>query len=56
VRSLVHDLGERLGVGATVEEVRRIRVGSYSIENAMSLDELIAEPVATAAIPAPPQA
>jgi len=55
VRSLVHDLGERLGIGATVEEVRRIRVGSYSIENAMSLDELIAEPVATAAIPAPPQ-
>jgi tRNA pseudouridine55 synthase len=42
-RSLVHDLGQRLGVGATVEEVRRIRVGSYTIEDAVSLDALLAE-------------
>jgi tRNA pseudouridine55 synthase len=27
VRSLVHDIGEKLGVGATVVEVRRTRVG-----------------------------
>ncbi len=43
VRSLVHDLGERLGVGATVEEVRRIRVGAYHIENAKTLDDLLSE-------------
>ncbi len=41
VRSLVHDLGEKLGVGATVEEVRRIRVGQYSIEDALTLDGLM---------------
>jgi tRNA pseudouridine55 synthase len=41
VRSLVHDLGEKLGVGATVEEVRRIRVGQYSIEDAVTLDGLM---------------
>ena len=56
VRSLVHDLGERLGVGATVEEVRRISVGSYHIDNAMSLDALLGEPLAAAPVPAPPQA
>jgi tRNA pseudouridine55 synthase len=41
VRSLVHDIGERLGVGATVIEVRRLKVGSYSVENARSLDDLL---------------
>lgn len=41
VRSLVHDLGETLGVGATVEEVRRIRVGSYHIDDATPLDDLL---------------
>lgn len=41
VRSLVHDIGERLGVGATVIEVRRLKVGRYSVENALSLDELL---------------
>ncbi|NLE95638.1 MAG: tRNA pseudouridine(55) synthase TruB [Dehalococcoidia bacterium] len=45
VRSLVHDLGERLGVGATVEEVRRIRVGAYRIEDAVTLETLLGEPV-----------
>ena len=41
VRSLVHDLGERLGVGATVEEVRRVKVGKYSIDDALTLDSLL---------------
>ena len=53
VRSLVHDLGERLGVGATVEEVRRMRVGDYRIEDAVSLESLL-DCSATAA-PAPRQ-
>jgi len=43
VRSLVHDLGLKVGVGATVEEVRRLRVGAYHIENALTLDELLGE-------------
>jgi len=41
VRSLVHDIGERLGVGATVVEVRRTRVGPYHIEQAKGLDEIL---------------
>ena len=40
VRSLVHDIGQRLGVGATVIEVRRIRIGPYSVEQAKSLEEI----------------
>lgn len=55
VRSLVHDLGEKIGVGATVEEVRRIRVGAYHIENAVTLDELLGEPVASGPVAAPAQ-
>jgi tRNA pseudouridine55 synthase len=41
VRSLVHDIGEKLGVGATVVEVRRTRVGPYRIEQAKRLEELL---------------
>jgi len=41
VRSLAHDIGEKLGVGATVVEVRRTRVGPYHVEQAKSLEELL---------------
>jgi tRNA pseudouridine55 synthase len=41
VRSLVHDIGEKLGVGASVVEVRRTRVGPYHVEQANSLDEIL---------------
>lgn len=41
VRSLVHDVGVELGVGAVVAEVRRIRVGSYGIDQAKPLDEIL---------------
>ncbi|MFP3898784.1 MAG: tRNA pseudouridine(55) synthase TruB [Dehalococcoidia bacterium] len=41
VRSLVHDIGEKLGVGATVMEVRRTRVGSYLVEEAEALEDLL---------------
>lgn len=43
VRSLAHDIGERLGVGATVAEVRRTRVGPYHVEEARGLDEILAD-------------
>ncbi len=55
VRSLVHDLGEKIGVGATVEEVRRIRVGDYHIEDAVTLDELLGVPVSSVPVAAPAQ-
>jgi tRNA pseudouridine55 synthase len=41
VRSLAHDIGEKLGVGATVVEVRRTRVGPYHVEQAKGLDEIL---------------
>ena len=41
VRSLAHDIGEKLGVGATVVDVRRTRVGPYQVEQAKSLEEIL---------------
>lgn len=41
VRSLAHDIGEKLGVGATVVEVRRTRVGPYHVEQAKGLEETL---------------
>ena len=40
VRTLAHDIGERLGVGAHVVELRRTEVGHFSIADAVTLDEL----------------
>lgn len=34
IRSLVHDVGQKLEVGAFVHELRRTKIGSYLIENA----------------------
>ena len=41
VRSLVHDIGEKLGVGSIVTEVRRTRVGRYFVEQAKDLQEIL---------------
>ena len=40
VRSLSRDFGERLGVPMTVAALRRLRVGSFRIENAVTLEGL----------------
>jgi tRNA pseudouridine55 synthase len=40
VRSLANDLGRKLGCGAHLEELRRIRVGSFAVEAADSLKDL----------------
>ena len=40
VRSLARDLGEVLGTGGYVEELERTRVGSYTRDDAIRLDEL----------------
>ena len=37
VRSLAHDLGQSLGVGAHLTGLRRIRSGDYSVEEALPL-------------------
>jgi tRNA pseudouridine55 synthase len=41
VRSLAHDIGQKLGVGATVVHVRRTRVGPYRVEQAKRLEEIL---------------
>jgi tRNA pseudouridine55 synthase len=41
VRSLAHDMGSRLGCGAYLAELRRTMVGEYSVNEAVTLDELI---------------
>jgi len=40
VRSVAHDLGELLGCGAILSQLRRTRVGAFSISDARTLDEL----------------
>jgi len=48
VRSLAHDLGQDLGVGAHLAELRRLQVGPFKVEDAVTLDKLrgSADPVA----------
>jgi tRNA pseudouridine55 synthase len=40
VRSVAHDIGERLGCFAHVQELRRIRSGPFSVESAVTLEQL----------------
>jgi len=44
VRALAHDLGERLGIGAHLAELRRTRVGDYSAADAVTLADAEREP------------
>ncbi|MCS7015754.1 MAG: tRNA pseudouridine(55) synthase TruB [Gemmatales bacterium] len=37
IRALARDLGEQLGVGGYVEELRRLRVGPFRVEDAITL-------------------
>ncbi len=40
IRSIAHDLGQRLGCGALLSNLRRTRVGGFSIDNSHTLDSL----------------
>ncbi len=40
IRSLVHDLGQKLDCGAYVTALRRTKVGDYSVDDAKTLKEL----------------
>jgi len=40
VRGLAHELGEKLGMGAHLAELRRRRSGEFTIEQAVTLDQL----------------
>ena len=43
IRSLARDLGEKLGCGAYMAELRRTKIGDYSVTKAVNPDELTAE-------------
>ncbi|MCR4280257.1 MAG: tRNA pseudouridine(55) synthase TruB [Candidatus Komeilibacteria bacterium] len=43
IRSLVHDLGQELSTGAVVYELRRLRIGNYSINQANDLTNIASE-------------
>ena len=40
IRTLCHDIGQRLGCGACMESLVRTRVGRFSLEDARSLEEI----------------
>jgi tRNA pseudouridine55 synthase len=40
IRSLAHEMGEKVGCGAHLAEITRTAVGEFSIEQAMDLEEL----------------
>ena len=48
IRSLAYDLGEKLGCGGHLAGLRRIKSGSFSIEDAVPLDDLLEEKSAEA--------
>lgn len=41
VRTICHDLGERLGCGAAMSSLRRLRAGAFRIEEASTLEEML---------------
>ncbi|MGF1635553.1 MAG: tRNA pseudouridine(55) synthase TruB [Cyclobacteriaceae bacterium] len=41
IRSWVRDFGLKLGVGAYMQGLRRTRIGSYKIEDAATVDEIV---------------
>ncbi len=40
IRALARDIGEKIGTGAYLKELRRIRVGRFSIKNAVDINDL----------------
>ena len=43
VRTICHDLGERLGCGGVMSSLRRLRAGAFRIEDASTLEEVLSE-------------
>ena len=39
IRSLAHDFGQELGCGAYLSALRRTKIGSYNVNNSMSIDD-----------------
>jgi len=41
VRTLAHDLGQRLGCGACLSQLRRTQSGDFSLSNAWKLEDVL---------------
>ena len=41
IRSLVSDMGDKLGTGAYLKELRRTKIGEYDIKDALDVEEFI---------------
>jgi len=50
IRSLVEDLGAKLRTGAWMSGLRRTRVGQFSLDDAISLEQMTADIIQTAAV------
>ena len=40
IRSMIHDLGQQLGVGAYIRELRRTHIGAYAVAEAWQIEAL----------------
>ncbi len=40
IRTLCHDMGQALGVGGTMSSLRRVRAGAFTLENALTLEQV----------------
>ena len=45
IRSLTHDIGEKLNCGGRLADLRRTRSGNFSVDQAVPLDTLLQEPM-----------
>ena len=43
IRSLVHDLGQALGVGGYITELKRTRIGEFNLENAWEINDFASQ-------------
>jgi tRNA U55 pseudouridine synthase TruB len=41
IRSLAYDIGNFLGTGATIRELKRTRIGDYSLEDSIDVEQFI---------------
>jgi tRNA pseudouridine55 synthase len=51
VRALAHDLGVKLGTGATLQGLRRLRSGPFGLGDAVTLDAVVQADVAAKVLP-----
>ncbi|ARS34784.1 tRNA pseudouridine(55) synthase TruB [Pontibacter actiniarum] len=42
IRSLAHDLGQKLGVGGHLSKLERTRIGEYKLEDALTIEDIVA--------------